>query len=58
MKERKRRHDDAHYPMGGKGRRARRPKNRGPYHPPVVTDNTFNKKIIGWDREKDLPIYE
>ena len=26
MRERKRKHDDAHCPMGGKGRRARKPK--------------------------------
>lgn len=27
MRERKRKHDDAHYPLGGKGKRATKPKN-------------------------------
>lgn len=30
MRERRRRHDDVHFPMGGRGRRATPPKTSGP----------------------------
>ena len=38
FKERKRRHDDAHFPMGGRGKRATPPVNR------LVSDNEMNKR--------------
>lgn len=57
-KERKRKHDDAHFPLQGKGKRASRKNNGVPFSSPLLTNNTFNKRVVGWDRETDMPIYE
>ncbi len=56
FKERKRRHDDAHRPLGGKGNRAKMPKSNAA---PTPSKNYIERrKIIGWDRNIDLPIYQ
>lgn len=57
MKERKRRHDDAHYPLQGRGRRAPRGLQAAPPITPM-TEEDYKRRIIGWDRENDCPIYE
>lgn len=57
-RDRNRRHDDAHLPLGGRGNRARSPKRKAPAVAARSESYIETRKIIGWDRESDLPIYE
>lgn len=59
MRERKRRHDDVHFPLQGRGKRAPRGAQAAPPIEPMTAED-FKKqgRVIGWDRDNDCPIYE
>ncbi len=53
MRERKRRHDDAHFPLQGQGRRAtKRKTTAGIVSPLVVNNEPISKTLLGYFRRK------